>query len=41
MKDQNILIVGVGGQGVLLASEILCLAALNAGFDTKKSEVGV
>jgi len=39
MKDQNILIVGVGGQGVLLASEILCLAALNAGFDTKKSEV--
>jgi len=39
MKNKNILIVGVGGQGVLLASEILCLAALEAGLDTKKSEV--
>ncbi len=41
MNDEkyNILIVGVGGQGVLLASEILSEAAMNAGFDVKKSEV--
>ena len=42
MKDQgkyNILIVGVGGQGVLLASEIVSDVAMNAGFDVKKSEV--
>jgi len=35
----NILIVGVGGQGVLLASEIISEVAMNAGFDVKKSEV--
>ncbi len=35
----NILIVGVGGQGVLLASAILSEVALQGGFDTKKSEV--
>jgi indolepyruvate ferredoxin oxidoreductase beta subunit len=40
MKDQNdVLIVGVGGQGVLLASEILSAVAMEAGFDAKKSEV--
>ncbi len=35
----NVLIVGVGGQGVVLASNILCEVALRAGFDVKKSEV--
>ncbi len=35
----NILIVGVGGQGVLLASEIISTVAMNAGLDVKKSEV--
>lgn len=35
----NILIVGVGGQGVLLASEIISAAAMAAGLDVKKSEV--
>lgn len=35
----NILIVGVGGQGVLLASEIISEVAMQAGFDIKKSEV--
>lgn len=35
----NILIVGVGGQGVLLASEIISAAAMSAGLDVKKSEV--
>lgn len=34
-----ILIVGVGGQGVLLASEILSETAMRFGFDVKKSEV--
>lgn len=35
----SILIVGVGGQGVLLASEILSEAAMNYGLDVKKSEI--
>lgn len=40
MNDiQNISIVGVGGQGTLLASEIICRVALLAGKDVKKSEV--
>ena len=40
MKDVlNISLVGVGGQGTLLASEILCKVALLSGKDVKKSEV--
>ena len=40
MKDTgNILFSGVGGQGILLASEITALGLLAAGFDVKKSEV--
>ena len=41
MNEQikNILLVGVGGQGILLASEILSEAAMLAGFDVKKSEI--
>ncbi len=35
----NISLVGVGGQGTLLASEILCQVALLSGKDVKKSEV--
>jgi indolepyruvate ferredoxin oxidoreductase beta subunit len=35
----NLLIVGVGGQGVLLASEIISEVAMNDGLDVKKSEV--
>lgn len=35
----NILLVGVGGQGILLASEILSEAFMIAGFDVKKSEI--
>ena len=35
----NILIVGVGGQGTILASDILCAAAMEAGLDAKKSEI--
>ena len=39
MKDTNILIVGVGGQGTLLASRILGRLAMNCGVDVKISEV--
>ena len=41
MNDQvtNILLVGVGGQGTLLASEILSETFMLAGFDVKKSEI--
>jgi indolepyruvate ferredoxin oxidoreductase beta subunit len=35
----NVLIVGVGGQGVILASEILTEVAKLTGLDAKKSEV--
>jgi indolepyruvate ferredoxin oxidoreductase beta subunit len=37
--NQNILIVGVGGQGVILASEIISEVAMKTGYDVKKSEV--
>jgi indolepyruvate ferredoxin oxidoreductase beta subunit len=40
MKEQgNILFCGVGGQGILLASEITAYGLLESGFDAKKSEV--
>ncbi|MCB2180753.1 MAG: indolepyruvate oxidoreductase subunit beta [Desulfobulbaceae bacterium] len=40
MKESgNILFCGVGGQGILLASEITAFALLESGFDAKKSEV--
>ena len=35
----NILMVGVGGQGIILASDILTMAAMYAGHDAKKSEI--
>jgi len=35
----NILMVGVGGQGIILASDILTLAAMYCGYDAKKSEI--
>ncbi|SPD72087.1 Pyruvate ferredoxin/flavodoxin oxidoreductase [uncultured Desulfobacterium sp.] len=38
-KVTNILMVGVGGQGVILASEIVAETMMLAGFDVKKSEV--
>jgi len=31
--------VGIGGQGIILASDLLTQTALNAGFDAKKSEI--
>lgn len=38
-KIVNIALVGVGGQGTLLASEVLSRAAMLAGSDVKQSEV--
>lgn len=39
MDVTNIVIAGLGGQGVLKASDILADAAFRAGFDVKKSEL--
>jgi len=39
METRNIIISGVGGQGIITASEILSEVALFNGFDVKKSEV--
>jgi indolepyruvate ferredoxin oxidoreductase beta subunit len=39
MKKLNIMIVGVGGQGTLLASRIIGAVALKKGYDVKLSEV--
>ncbi len=38
-KVTSLLMVGGGGQGIVLASNVLCAAALNAGYDVKKSEI--
>lgn len=35
----NILVSGIGGQGVMTAAEILAEAAIDQGFDVKKTEV--
>jgi indolepyruvate ferredoxin oxidoreductase beta subunit len=35
----NVLIVGVGGQGIILASDVLGLAAARHGYDVKKNEI--
>jgi len=39
MKTQNVMIVGVGGQGSLLASKLLGKLLLTKGYDIKVSEV--
>ena len=39
MKNLNVMVVGVGGQGTLLTSRIIGKIALNAGYDVKISEV--
>jgi len=35
----NIVVAGLGGQGVLTATDIIAEVALRAGFDVKKSEI--
>ena len=39
MKELNVMVVGVGGQGTLLTSRIIGKTALQAGLDVKLSEV--
>ena len=39
MKTKNVMIVGVGGQGTLLASKLLGRLLLKKGYDVKGSEV--
>lgn len=38
-ETKNVLIVGVGGQGVITASEILSKVGMVSGYDVKKSEI--
>ncbi len=38
MKKMDLLVTGVGGQGVVLASDIIGETALAAGFDVKKTD---
>ena len=39
METTNFLITGVGGQGTVLASDIMAAVGLAAGFDVKKSDI--
>ncbi len=39
LESLNVLIVGVGGQGIILASRIISQALVEAGYDVKQSEV--
>ena len=39
METKNILMVGVGGQGTILASKLMTLALLDEGYDVKMSEI--
>ncbi len=39
MRTTNFLVAGVGGQGTLLASDILAEVGMRAGYDAKKSDV--
>ena len=38
MKKLDLLITGVGGQGIILASDIIGEAAIAAGYDVKKTD---
>lgn len=39
MKETNFLILGVGGQGTILAGDVLSEAGMIAGYDVKKSDI--
>lgn len=39
MEVKNILLVGVGGQGTILASKVLSEGLMSAGYDVKMSEI--
>lgn len=36
---KNIMIAGIGGQGIIVAADIIALAAIDSGYDVKKSEI--
>ncbi len=38
-ETKNILLCGVGGQGIITASKILSAGLISAGYDVKMSEV--
>lgn len=38
-RTMNLFLCGVGGQGILLASEVVSSACMGAGYDVKQSEV--
>ncbi len=37
--NKSIKLVGVGGQGTILAAKVLCSALINGGYDVKMSEI--
>lgn len=39
MTTKSVLLVGVGGQGTILASKLLTLGLMEAGYDVKMSEI--
>lgn len=39
MSQYNIIIAGVGGQGLILTTKIICEAAMNSGYDVKSNDV--
>ncbi len=39
MKPLDFVLVGVGGQGILLASDVLCQVGMAVGYDVKKTDV--
>jgi indolepyruvate ferredoxin oxidoreductase beta subunit len=38
-ETTNVIVAGVGGQGVILASELLAMAAVNVGHEAKQTEI--
>src|SRR5665647_2572355 len=39
METKNIVLVGVGGQGTILAAKLLTIGLMEAGYDVKMSEI--
>ncbi|RKD29534.1 indolepyruvate oxidoreductase subunit beta [Thermohalobacter berrensis] len=39
MINKNIILAGVGGQGLVLTTKLICEAALKAGYDVKSNDV--
>jgi indolepyruvate ferredoxin oxidoreductase beta subunit len=39
MSQYNIIIAGVGGQGLILTTKIICEAAMKSGYDVKSNDV--